>query len=193
MVMYVVGAIAAAIWVYLLHVLSRAELWFWRFMVGSMGLFILLMIFVRPWAVEPLAHAVAAIAGVFGSLTGSFETYIKYGVIFVNSASGSITLQVDFECSGIIEIMAFVSLLTFFRVYTPNERILVGILGSLFITLANVLRIIIVCEIIHFGGVEMYYMAHSLIGRIVFYVLSILLYFYVFTKQIGRASCRERV
>lgn len=186
---YVVGVILTAVWVYFLTALRRAKLSFWFFLVGAFGLFLLLMFFVRPWATEPLARAVAAIAGVFGSLTQTFQANFLFGVIFVDSAAGSITLQIDFECSGIIEIMAYVSLLSFFRVYTPKERVLVGILGVLFIILANVLRIIVIAEMIYFGGPDMYYVAHSLVGRIIFYVLTVLLYFYVFTKpQIVRMT-----
>ena len=102
--------------------------------------------------------------------------------MFVNAAQGAITLQIDFECSGIIEIMAFLSLLCFFRVYKIRERIVVGILGTLYITVANALRIIVISEMIYYFGLDVYYIAHTIIGRFVFYALSILLYFYVFTK-----------
>lgn len=60
----------AALWVYLLWVLRRAELHAWRFLWGSMGLFILMMVGVRPWLTRPLARYVCAIAGVAGRLTG---------------------------------------------------------------------------------------------------------------------------
>lgn len=191
---YVIGVIFTAIWVYLLTILKRAKLNFWFFLVGAFGLFLLLMFFVRPWATEPLARAVAAIAGVFGSLTHTFQANFLFGVIFVDAPSGSMTLQIDFECSGIIEIMAYVSLLAFFQVYTLKERLLVGILGVLFIILSNVLRVIVISMMIYFGGPDAYYVAHSLVGRIVFYALTILLYFYVFTKpqivrmKVGRFS-----
>ncbi len=140
------------------------------------------MLFVRPWATQPLAQTVAAIAGLPGRLTGTFEAYFKYGVLFVDSAAGAMTLRIDFECSGIVEIMAFVSLLAFFEVYNRSERLLVGIFGSAAIILANVIRIILIAEIIHFGGAGYYYVAHSLIGRLVFYALTVALYFYIFTK-----------
>lgn len=179
---YIVGAIACAIWLYVLHALKRAELNFWRFLVGSIGLFVLLMLYVRPWATQPLAQAVAALAGLPGWLTGTFESYFKFAVIFVDSAAGAMTLKIDFECSGIVEIMAFVSLLAFFGVYTRSERVLVGVLGTLAIMLANALRIILIAELIHFGGPNMYYVAHSLFGRLLFYALTVILYFYVFTK-----------
>lgn len=179
---YVVGALAAIVWIYILRVLTRADLPFWHFIVGAFGLFLLLMFFVRPWATEPLAQAVAAIAGFVGSITHTFEAYFLFGVIFIDSGTGAITLQIDFECSGIIEILAYLSLLSFFHVYSHKERLLVGILGTVFIILANALRMIVISEMIYFGGPDMYYVAHSLIGRVVFYVLTILLYFYVFTK-----------
>ena len=177
---YLVGLAGIAVWLYVLHALKRADLRFWRFLVGAVGLFVILMFYVRPWATQPLAQAVAAIAGLPGC--GTFEAYFKYGVLFVDSASGAMTLKIDFECSGIVEIMAFVSLLAFFGVYTKPERVMVGIAGSLFIVLANVLRMVLIAEIIHFGGPDTYYLAHSLFGRLVFYALTVALYFYVFTK-----------
>ena len=86
------------------------------------------------------------------------------------------------ECSGIIEIMAFISLLAFFDVYKRPEKIAVGIAGVAGIMLANALRIVLICEIVHFCGVDAYSVAHTFIGRLFFYALTVLLYFYVFTK-----------
>lgn len=182
MVKYIVCFLLIIVWIYVLRLLTRAQLHFWKFMVGSLGLFIFLMVLVRPIMTQPLARVVAAFAGVVGNLTNTFTAYFKYGILFIESATGTMTLQIDFECSGIIEIIAFLSLLTFFRVYELNERLLVGVAGVVFIILANALRIIIICEMIHFFGVEMYSLAHTVVGRLVFYALSVCLYFYVFTK-----------
>ena len=128
-------------WLYILRVFRRAELSFWHFIWGSFGLFIAMMVMVRPVLTQPLAQVVAAIAGIFGKLTGMFTAYFKYGVIFVNSSAGSISMVIDFECSGILEIMAYVSLLAFFDAYTRFEKIVVGIAGIFYIILANALRI----------------------------------------------------
>ena len=100
----------------------------------------------------------------------------------MESAKDSITLKIDFECSGIIEITAFLSLLIFFNVYSRYEKVIIGCIGTVYIIVANALRIILICLIIHFKGVDYYYISHALIGRIFFYILSIILYFYVFTK-----------
>ena len=182
MIKYIICIVLIALWYNILNVLKRAELHFWRFIAGSFGLFIFLMILARPVLSQPLAKAVASISGLFGNLTDTFSAYFKYGILFIESAAGAITLQVDFECSGIIEIMAFISLLAFFMVYTVNERIVIGVLGTIYIILANVLRVTVICLIIHFFGPDAYFISHTIIGRLIFYTFSVMLYFYVFTK-----------
>lgn len=174
--------IIVAVWLYILHVLSRAKLEFWRYLWGAMGLFVIMMVMLQSTLTMPLARCVAAMAGVVGNLTNTFVSYFKYGIIFIYTEVGSMTLQIDFECSGIIEIMAFLSLLIFFRVYTVYERIVVGILGTAYIMICNALRIVLICEAVHFWGVSAYFVAHTFVGRIFFYGLTVLLYFYVFTK-----------
>ena len=177
-----VCAVLALVWWYLLRVMDRAKLSFWHFVLGSGGLFLFLIVLVQPVLTKPLGQVVAAVAGLFGAVTHTFAAYFRYGVLFIQATGGAMTLQIDFECSGIIEILAYLSLLAFFRVYTRNQRVILSILGTLGIMLANVLRIIVICEIIYFGGPETYYVSHSLVGRFIFYGLSVLLYFYVFTK-----------
>ena len=179
---YIISAAAIALWIWLLHVLKKAGLRFWRYLLGACGLFLIFMIIIRPWAVLPLARLVAAIAGIFGKVTGFYQAYFRYGVIFIESFNGAITVNIDMECSGIIEIAAFVSLLTFYQIYNVPERIYVGIIGTLYTLLSNALRISVICTMIHFLGTDYYYLAHTVVGRIVFYVLQVILYFFVFTK-----------
>lgn len=179
---YLVGIIAVVVWLYLLSVLKRCKLQAWHFLLGCMGMFAFMMVFVRPAMTQPLAQCVAAISGLFGKLTGMYAAYFKYGIIFIRNAAMAITLQIDFECSGIMEIMVFLSLLCFFDVYSRSEKVFVGILGTLGIIMANVVRIIVICVMIYLGGTKVYFIAHAIVGRLLFYVLSVLLYFYVFTK-----------
>lgn len=170
------------VWVYLLRVLKKSQLHAWYFLIGSTGIFTLMMFLLQPILTQPLSRCVTALAGIIGSLTNTFDAYFKYGIIFIDSISGSMTLQIDFECSGIIEIMAFISLLLFFKVYTPVEKIAIGLGGFAYILLCNALRITIICLAVHAFGSSAYYVMHTFVGRIVFYILSVYLYFYVFTK-----------
>ena len=160
--------LTAIVWVYALSVLKRAKLDFWYFTVGSVGLFIIAIITLQPV--------------LLGELTGTYSSYFEKGLLFIAHGTTSISLYIDFECSGIIETFAFLSLLWFFPAYQFYEKIAVSIVGVFGIFLANVLRIFIICQMIYWGGQDMYFLAHSFVGRLVFYACTIALYFYVFTR-----------
>ncbi len=182
MIKYIAGLAGLAVWLFFLRVLNKSKLNFWHFLAGSAGTFILMLLFLQPLLTQPLARIVALLAGLPGKIGDIYSAHYKYGVIFIESAAGAISLKIDFECSGIIEILAYLSLLIFYRVYTVYERVYVGVLGVVAIVLANALRITVISLMIYFGGVDMYHIAHTFIGQFVFYGLSVILYFYVFTK-----------
>lgn len=175
--------IIVAVWLYLLYVFKRANLKAWGFLWGSLGLFAIIMVFISPIVTDPLAKCVSAIAGVAGELTGTFSAYFKYGILFITSKTGeTMTLLVDMECSGVIEISAFLCLLMFYSVYTVSERVIISVAGFIYIMLCNAIRITVICLAVYFGGSGAYYLFHTFIGRIIFYVMSVLMYFYIFTK-----------
>lgn len=98
----------------------------------------------------------------------------------------------DFECGGVIEILVFISLVAFFAVYRTWEKLLISFAGILWIIAANIIRLFSICLMINQFGNESYYMAHTIVGRLLFYALSIILYFYVFTRaQIRRQRVGE--
>lgn len=171
------------VWLYCLTVLKRGKLGFWYFGIGSIGLFFFMMIWLQPIVTVPLTRAVAMVSGLVGQLSGLYDSYFQFSILFIQSAGETISLYIDYECSGIIEIMAFSALLWFFPVYHLHEKVVVNIAGFLFIFLANVLRIFVICTMIHVGGNDIYFLAHTVFGRFVFYFCSVVLYFYVFTKS----------
>ena len=182
MLKYIAGLIGLLIWLFILHILNKSKLNFWHFLIVSAGAFILMLVFLEPVLTQPLARIVALLASLPGKIADMYSAHYKYGVIFVESSVGAISLKIDFECSGIIEIIAYLSLLIFYRVYTVYERFCVGVLGVIAMVLANALRITIICLMIYFGGIDTYFIAHTYVGRLVFYALSVVIYFYVFTK-----------
>ena len=178
----IIGFVLIGVWIYIYYLMHKAQLKAWKYFWGACGLFIIMMVWVRPIMTQPLAEVVAAVAGVFGDITGMYTAFFKYGVLFVNAADGAITLQIDFECSGILEIMAYLALLVFFEAYNIFERIIGSVVGIFYIILANALRIAVICTIIYFNGIGAYHIAHTIVGRLVFYALTVILYFFVFTK-----------
>ena len=146
------------VWIYILTVLCRAKLNFWYYICGSVGLFIFSLILIEPYVVVPLQKAVSAVAGVIGELTHLYDSYFQQGILFIQNGGTSLSLYIDFECSG------------------------VSMIGVLAIFLANVLRIFFICLLVHIWGIDMYFFAHTIFARILFYGCTVFLYFYVFTK-----------
>ena len=70
-----------------------------------------------------------------------------------------------------------------FYVQEGNKRVSVSRFLEMPTIMANVIRVTFICVIIHFFGGSAYYVAHTYLGRILFYALSVGLYFYVFTKE----------
>lgn len=182
--MNVFAILAFVVWIYLLSVFYRGKMGFFYFIFGSIGSFFFLMLYLKPILMPVLVQLVTSVTGILGRGTGLFEAYRDYSILFIESPKdgGALSLYIDFECSGIIEILVFISLLAFFQVYGIWQRIVIGAIGCVVIFFSNVTRIFIICVMIRLWGNEVYYLAHTLIGRIVFYIFAVLLYYFVFTK-----------
>lgn len=126
--------------------------------------------------------AVAAAAGILGDFSGMYDAYYKYSILFIPKETATVSLTIDYECSGVIEIMAFSCMLWFFPLYNTIEKLILNSVGIIVIFCANILRLFVICMLIYFFGNEIFYFAHTIFGRIIFYLLSIALYFYVFTR-----------
>ena len=170
------------VWIYILTVFKRKKLDFFYFLIGSVGTFLFSFLVLRDIMTSVMTRVTCYLAGLFGNALGIFKAYTAHSILFIDNADGPISLYVDFECGGVIEILVFVSLIFFFAVYSLKEKILVSLAGILWIMAANVLRLFSICLIINWFGNESYYMAHTIVGRLIFYALSITLYFYVFTR-----------
>lgn len=171
------------VWIYLMTVFTRAKLYFFKFAVGSVGLFFFIMVILQPYLVDVLSRSVAAVSGIIGDATGFYQAFYQYSLILIQSGNSVISMYIDYECSGVIEILAFTALLWFFPLYNILEKIIYNIIGVMWIFMANIIRIFIICMLVHYYGNNIFYFAHTIFGRIVFYVLSIVLYFYVFTSS----------
>lgn len=170
------------IWLYIISVLKRANLTAYYFIFGSIGLFFILIALSNPYWIWFFTHSVITGVNLF-SITDLFHIYTKYGLVYINNAISPVTMSIDYECSGIIETCAFLAMITFFPVYSPQKRLDWGLIGIIWIYLANIIRLFVVIAIVHFLGSDYYFVAHSILGRLVFYILIICLYYKAFTSS----------
>ncbi len=174
--------IGTLLWLYVLSVLKRTQLPAYFFIVGSVGLFFILLALSKPYWVWFATHLVILAIKGFSTLTQFSDVMVKYGVVHIFTADqSSVMMTIDYECSGIIETTAFWGLVAFFPAYSRHERLLYMFIGWLWIYLANVLRLIFIIVVVHFGGYQAFFLAHNLLGRLIFYIIVIMLYYNVFT------------
>ena len=170
------------IWIYILTVFKRRKLEFFYFLLGSIGTFLFAFVLLRNVLTNILTTLTCFLTGLLGNALGIFKAYTSHSILFVENADGPISLYVDFECGGVIEILVFLSLIWFFAVYNVKQKLGISLIGIVWIIAANIIRLFSICLIINKFGNESYYVAHTIVGRLIFYALSIILYFYVFTR-----------
>lgn len=170
------------LWIYLLSVFKRKKLEFFYFLLGSIGTFLFAFVLFRNILTQIMTTSTCFLTGLLGNALGFFKAYTSHSILFIENADGPISLYVDFECGGVIEILVFISLICFFAVYNVKEKIAISLIGIVWIMISNIIRLFSICLIINQFGNESYYVAHTIVGRMIFYALSIVLYFYVFTR-----------
>lgn len=170
------------IWIYGLSVLKRADLSGFNFWWGSIGLFIITAFIFRPYFVWLISDILTSTLGVFASITHWFTAYPVTNFIQIDVGKNSVQLFVDYECSGVIEFLSYISLVAFYPLYNRQAKITAGVVGSLWIFVANIVRLLLIAVIVKYCGVGSLFWAHSILGRLLFYALVIILYYNVFTR-----------
>lgn len=168
-------------WIYLLFVFKKNQLSAFYFMLGSLGVFLIgLFLFFEP-LVKFLSFFILTVMDKISYILNFYECYIDYNIIFINYKETAISLYLDYECSGLIEILALTSLILFYPIFSIRKKIGNIILGFFLTCFANIVRLLSICFIVYKFGNQYYYIAHSFIGRIIFYIITMVIYFYMFS------------
>jgi exosortase family protein XrtG len=122
---------------------------------------------------EILARASALLGGGLRTVAG--------GGLVVPDPTGWSILQIGIECSALIEISIFVSLMLFYPRIPAGERLVriaIGVLATLAINLLRLGIIVVMAETLGKPAVPW---AHAVVGRLVFFVGILLLYWRMLT------------
>ncbi len=186
----IVGTI---IWIYGLSVLKRADLSGFYFWWGSIGLFIIAAFICHPYFVWLVYDMLTSTLGIFAKVTHWFTAYPITNFIQINVGHNSVQLFVDYECSGVIEFLAYISLVAFYPLYDRQAKIVAGLVGTIWIFAANILRLLFIAIIVRYCGASSLFWAHSVLGRLLFYILVIILYYNVFTRPQVITDLKQRL
>lgn len=169
-------------WISLLMWLKHTKMNFFLFLAGGLGCFSIVMIFFLVPLESGLGFVITELLEQIGKITHWFNVYPDYSILSMQVKDGIVSMMINYECSGIIEMLIYLSLVSFFPFMNVYKKLLAGIGGAVFIILANVIRILSIVLIVNVFGVYSYGAAHTIIARIIFFGLMVILYYYVFTK-----------
>ena len=103
-------------------------------------------------------------------------------VLVIFQDIGWTVLQVGIESSGLLEISVLVSLLFFYPGWSLTRRaFLIGI-GSIAMWCANIIRMLVIVVMLNQFGKEALVLAHMYIGKAVFFVLVIAIFWLIITR-----------
>lgn len=168
----------------LLFVLKKNKLFFFYFIFGSISSFMLMMYFVGG-DIEVILKSI--ISSIMFHLTANIDRVAVLKDYFLINIElkdgGAMSWIIDYECTGIVEILVFYSLLFFYPIRDKLFKIIHFFIGTIYLIIANIIRIFAILYAILIFGENVFYFSHIILGRIVFFVLVIILYYNVFTRK----------
>lgn len=170
------------IWLFILLLFQNLKMYFFKFLAGSVGIFTMSMFFFLPFLETYLNMLISGTLNLIGKATGYFNVLINYSIVTVDTRQGIVSMFINYECSGVIEMLVFTSLALFFPFGGKIRRCISLVLGNVALYIANIIRVIFIIFITKSMGVSAFYLAHTLFARILFFLLTVIIYYNVFTS-----------
>jgi exosortase family protein XrtG len=137
------------------------------------------------WAVHQVSAPVGVPTTIFTGAPGALL------VMVVAQNIGWTLLKIGVESSGLLEMAVLVSLLLFYPGRSALWRLITIVIGLLATLGANVLRMLLIITMLHHGGKATLVLAHSFLGRALFFGLTVIIYWYLLTSPTVRRSVAQ--
>jgi len=180
-------AIGFSFWLVVTLFFRRHRIWIFYYVWGAVGFTFIVILLLRGSFLEHLLEHQAGIIlhyllSYFDIKTSVFDNVPSTLLLLTDVDSSWTTIEIDIENSGLLEMCILLGLLLFYPAYNPLKKLLYSMTAISFVYLINLLRLLIVITTIHWCGRNMIFIAHTLLGRLVFFILIIALYWHLFTR-----------
>ncbi|MGL4772355.1 MAG: exosortase family protein XrtG [Clostridium sp.] len=172
-----------ALWITAIILFKNLKLNFYKFLIGSVGAFTIAMFFFMTPLEGVVANLITKLLDSFSHLWTGYEVYTENSILIIDTNDGIISMLINYECSGVIELLVYSSLVLFFPFLTLWGKIRALVFGNLYLIITNILRVLFIVFMVKILGIEYYNIAHTVLARIFFFISTILLYYFVFTKS----------
>lgn len=167
--------------------------WLTSYLVGSIAVVASIMSFFVLTGYDNYIMGIEAQSMAFvATILGMPAQFLAPNAFLFPDPTGWSIFAIGLECSSIIEISVFVALLLFYPSYNWKTKFKYATIGVVGTYIANIIRILSIVAIVAVFGKTSVYLAHAIIGKLIFFVLIIILYWYLLTKP-TMGTVRENI
>jgi exosortase family protein XrtG len=200
---WVALAALVGVWAAVTLFFRAYRIWVMYYVVGAVGLAVLVILAGQAAQVDGImgagvAVSASAISNLFGIPAKLFPGEPGAIMVFVvgqivGNDHGWTIVRLTVESSSLLESAVLIGSVAFYPASTPSQRFRIALASVLAVYAANIVRLVIVIVVLHFWGKESLFVAHTVIGRAVFFVLVIGIFWYALTlPTIRRVSQKLR-
>ena len=173
-------------WVLLLFFFRSHRNWLPFYVVGSVGLaFAIIGLGRSHIPLETLlktytaftVHQIAALAEVETRLFPGVPGALM--VLIIPQDQGWTVLNIGVESSGLLEIAALTGMVGFYPGWSMRRRLGAVALGITATYVANVVRVSFIAATLHWGGKDLLFISHTVLGRAIFFAMVVAIFWFV--------------
>lgn len=140
---------------------------------------------------EPFGGLQARILATLGNSFGLGLSTLEPAYLVVLDPTGWSVMTVGVECSTLIEAAVFAGLLLFYPRFPTGERLLRLVAGLGFTFLINLARLAVIVGLVATLGKPAVPLAHAVVGRLIFFVGVVIVYWRMMTMPTLRMVRRD--
>jgi exosortase family protein XrtG len=187
--MLLVGII---VYILLVWLLRSRRLWLPYYALAVFGLTFLIVVAAQTFKTDTLLSASEMRHTHFVSGFLKIPTkVIKTDSIMIADADGWSILSIGIECSAILELSIFFGLIIFYPAFNWLKKSVILIIGLIGTYVINIIRILVIVGMVHLLGKETIFIAHAVVGRLLFFAAVIVLYWFLLTRPTLDFVARE--
>ncbi len=169
----------------------RRHAWLGYYLFASLGL-VLIIVFgaMSTGLADKIEYGITWLTASTGSLVGIHTRFIGQNELMVAGRNGWVKLQMTIECSALIESSVLFGLILFYPAFSAWMKASIIAIGLYVTGIANMSRLLIITGMTAIFGRQAVFFGHAIVGRLFFFTVMVVLYWYILTmptvRQVGR-------
>jgi exosortase family protein XrtG len=187
------GILAFPLWIIVLWRLWAGRRWLPFYLLGALGVVLFVVLGATITGLDVVLQATeAGQVAALAERVGLKLVVLGSNGLAIRNHTGWGVFDIGVECSGLLEMAAMAGLVLFYpAVYSPLRKAVIVLVGTLATYLFNLLRILLIVQIVNAMGADWVFPAHAVFGRFFFFLTTIALYWWLVTRPTVRHIGRE--